>query len=213
MTNSDDQKKGCLPTFLRGFGAKPKAEKESAQKYPYLLKDYFLSPTELDFYLLLRYLVPGKTVIRIKPRLADIFKIDRNVIPYTSESRIYFNKISQRHVDFLLCHGESLDPMVGVELDQANQQDSEEVIHDEFVDSVFEAANLPLVHIQAQEEYSQGKIARQLSPFWESPDPPNCPKCDRPMLIRTAKSGEHEGKKFYVCPDTKNCRTYFAAEN
>ncbi|MBL7163709.1 MAG: DUF2726 domain-containing protein [Anaerolineales bacterium] len=216
MTTSKDQNQGCLTAILQVFGRKPKPEKakhgkSKPQKCPYQLKETFLSYAELVFYKQLSLAVPPNVAILIKTRLADIFKIDRSIVPYSSESRLYFNKISQKHVDFLLCHADTMNPLVGIELDDSSHQKPDRVSRDELVDNIFEAANLPLVRIQVQSTYDKGEIARLLSPFWESSTPPNCPKCDQPMLIRTAKSGEHQGVKFYVCPDTKNCRTYFPA--
>lgn len=39
-----------------------------------------------------------------------------------------------------------------------------------------------------------------------------CPKCGVPMEIRVAPSGEHRGKKFYVCPNYKQCQQVFLVE-
>jgi hypothetical protein len=37
--------------------------------------------------------------------------------------------------------------------------------------------------------------------------PPACPKCGRPMVLRTVqKDGPHKGKKFWGCPDFPRCR-------
>ena len=33
-----------------------------------------------------------------------------------------------------------------------------------------------------------------------------CPKCGIPMVMKTAKQGEHQGKRFYVCPNYKQCQ-------
>ena len=213
MATSKDQNQGCLSAILQPFRREPKAEKAKPQKYPYQLREALLSAGELAFYEQLSLVAPQNIVILIKPRLADVFKVDRTVVPYSSESRLYFNRISQRHVDFLLCYAGTVKPLVGIELDDASHQAPDRQARDELVNQIFEAANLPLVRIQAAEQnaYDQEEITRSLSPFWGSPTPPNCPKCDQPMLIRTAKSGEHQGKKFYVCPDVNNCRTYFQA--
>jgi len=217
MTTSNNENQGCLAAIFQGSRRKSddsKAEhapSTALQKFPYKLRDKFLSPAEFGFYKVLSSAIPSDIAILAKTRLADIVKVDRTITPYSSEARLYFNKVVQKHVDFLICQADTLKPLAGIELDDTSHQEPERVSRDELVDNVFEAANLPLVRIQVQEKYDQGEITRLLSPFWGPSASPNCPKCDQPMLIRTAKSGEHQGKKFYVCPDTKNCRTYFPA--
>ncbi|WP_075063682.1 heavy metal-binding domain-containing protein [Ornatilinea apprima] len=39
-----------------------------------------------------------------------------------------------------------------------------------------------------------------------------CPKCHVPMIIQTATNGENQGKKFYVCPNYKQCQQFFPVE-
>jgi len=215
MATSNNQNKGCLAAIFRVFGRNgdtsraDAASPQTLQKYPYQLKEPFLSPAEVEFYKVLSSVIPTDVAILAKTRLANIIKVDRTIVPYSSEARLYFNKIVQKHVDFLLCQAETLNPLVGVELDNSSHQEPERANRDDLVDNIFEAANLPLVRIQVQEKYDQEAIAHLLIPFWGSTASPSCPKCDQTMLIRTAKSGEHQGKKFFVCPDTKNCRTYF----
>jgi ribosomal protein L32 len=59
------------------------------------------------------------------------------------------------------------------------------------------------------------KLARELNPVKPSVANPThipnklCPKCGVPMEIRVANSGEHQGKKFYVCPNYKQCQQVF----
>ncbi len=215
MTKTNDQNQGCLAAIFQIFKRNPEViepEKDQPlQKYPYQLRESFLSPAEFAFYKVLASAIPANAVILSKTRMADIIKVDRTIVPYSSEARLYFNQIVQKHIDFLVCQRETLNPLVGIELDDTNHSEPDKLHRDDFVDNAFEAANLPLVRVQALEAYDEGEVTRILSPYWGLESAPHCPKCDRPMLIRTAKSGEHEGKKFYVCPDTKNCRTYFPA--
>lgn len=39
-----------------------------------------------------------------------------------------------------------------------------------------------------------------------------CPKCHLPMIIQTSTKGVNQGKKFYVCPNYKQCHQFFPAE-
>ena len=204
MANSQKQNQGRLSGIFQGFRQKPAessvegARPQTKQKYPYQLKTPFLSPAELEFYKVLKSVVPSEAVIQAKTRLADVIKVDRTIAPYSSEASIYYNKIAKKRVDFLLCNRAILNPLVAIELYDPSHQRSDQEERDEFVNNIFEAANLPLVRIQVQETYAQEEITHLLSPFWVSSTPSHCPKCDKPLLIRTAKSGEHEGKKFFI---------------
>ena len=174
-----------------------------------MLRETIVSPAELAFHKVLKIIIPPDADILVKPRLADVFKVDRIAIPYPSEARLYFKNIAQMHVDFLLCHVDEMLPLLGVELSDPSQEQPELLARNELMDNVFEAANLPLVRFPAQASYDQKELIRILNPLWQSHLPPNCPKCDQPMLIRSVKTGEDAGKQFYVCPDYQNCRTYF----
>jgi len=48
--------------------------------------------------------------------------------------------------------------------------------------------------------------SQSLSQTLQSPSAKLCPKCSVPMEIRVANKGEHQGKKFYVCPNYKECQ-------
>jgi len=185
------------------------SENGKLQKYPYQLRETILSPAELAFHKTLMAIIPSEAAILIKPRLADIFSIDRIAIPYPSEARLYYRKIAQMHVDFFLCQIDGMLPLLGIELSEATDEQPELLARDELIDNVFEAANLPLVRFKAQLSYDQKELIKILNPLWQSHLPPNCPKCDRPMLIRSVKVGQDRGKQFYVCPDYQNCGSYF----
>jgi len=114
MTTKTEQKPGCLDTILRFFRGSA-AEGTADESLPYRLRDDFLSPAELSFYRVLATLIANRVVIFTKVRLADIFFVAR---PH--ENRSYFGRISQRHVDFLLCEPNTAKPIVGIELDDSS---------------------------------------------------------------------------------------------
>ena len=43
-------------------------------------------------------------------------------------------------------------------------------------------------------------------PTGDQGDPPICPKCGIPMLLRKVGQGEHKGKQFYGCQNFPRCR-------
>ena len=59
----------------------------------------------------------------------------------------YFNKIKAKHTDFVLCDPDTLEILCGVELDDPSHDRPERIERDEFVDHVYEAAGIPLIHV------------------------------------------------------------------
>ncbi len=214
---ADNEPKGCLAAILRLFGielggsvtAKP-------EELPYRLRDDFLSPAELSFYRVLRLAVKEQVVICPKVNLSDLFFVTR-----PNGNQKYRNKIDRKHVDFVLCHVDTMRPLLGIELDDAGHQRADRVERDQFVDQVFQAAGLPLVRVPAKVGYDPKAIAAQLAPHLGGPpavattsspsltqanQPPICQKCGVPMVQRVASKGEHKGRQFWGCPNFPRCR-------
>lgn len=208
---------GCLSIFfpfLKLF-AKNSAEKEV---FPYAKRDDFLSPAELSFYKVLRQAVGEEIMICPKVGLKDIFFVkskDR------STYMTYHNKIDRKHVDFLLCRFDTLEPICGIELDDSSHQKQSRVERDSFVDEVFNIAQLPLLRVKHKRSYVLTDIKEKLYPILNVEDSsrnnarkenvdqegiPLCPKCGIPMVKRTVSRGENKGKEFYGCSNFPKCR-------
>lgn len=210
------EKQGCLSILLPFLRRKAQSE----EILPYRLRDDFLSPAEFSFYKVLTSTLGSRFVVQSKVRLADIFFVAR-----PNENVAYFNKIAQRHLDFLVCDTATMKPLLGIELDDASHRRDSRQERDEFVERVFQAAKLPLLRFPVQREYNAREIATQIAPFLKntaaSPDVsepasttaapsdnvvPLCPKCGIPMVLRTVTQGEHKGKQFYGCTNYPRCR-------
>lgn len=221
---------GCLAAILGLFGIRLGESKAESDSLPYRLRDDFLSPAELSFYGVLRMAVGQRAVICPKVNLGDLFFVARS-----GESQRYRSKIDRKHVDFLLCAPGTMKPLCGVELDDSSHERPDRQDRDRFVDRVFNAAGLALVHVPARSSYSPQELqtileqhlvgtsparpareappepspAAQFSPRSATPrtgGSPTCPKCGVPMVLRTVKSGPHEGKSFFGCPNYPRCR-------
>jgi hypothetical protein len=99
-----------------------------------------------------------KVKVLAKVRLADIFSVGRRGRKHNWRD---FSRISQKHVDFLLVDAVSLEPVMGVELDDSSHLSSKGRKRDRFVNSVFKDAGLPLHHIRASGRYDP-QIIRQM---------------------------------------------------
>lgn len=220
--SSNAEKPGCLSILLPFL--RPKGE-SATEVFPYRLRDDFLSPTEFSFFKVLSSILGARFVVQSKVRLADIF-----FVPRPNENVVYFNKIAQRHLDFLVCDAVTMKPLLGIELDDTTHQRGRRQERDEFVAKVFQAAGLPLLRFPAQREYNPREVAAQIAPVLKSRIAPSgesqaatapatvsdstvpgtgapmCPKCGVPMVLRTVTQGEHKGKQFYGCVNFPRCR-------
>ncbi|MBZ0315258.1 MAG: DUF2726 domain-containing protein [Anaerolineae bacterium] len=244
---SSENKFGLLRRVLRAIGLSQQAADDAVNfildllggegkgddstrspEFPYHLRDQFLSPAELSFFEVLRTVVGNRVVLCTKVGLSDVFWVKQDD---ASKFRIYTNKIDRKHVDFLLCNPLTMRPLVGIELDDKSHQRQDRQERDAFVDQVFKAARLPLLHVPAKRGYVVAELAEQLAPYLgttsETPKPvtipakaatlpapaqqiaqsPRCPKCGGEMVLRTAKSGANAGNRFWGCSNYPDCRS------
>lgn len=191
-----------------------KEEKSSEIEYPYHQVDEFISPAELNFFFNLKSVVGDSAQVFSKVNLSDLFYAKTGDF---GKNRSYNNRIDRKHVDFLLCDPKTLKPILGIELDDKSHQRADRQERDVFVNHVFEAANLPLMHVSVQRGYSQSELKSKLSAYLsdkqiknEQPEQekeifPRCPKCGSEMVLRTAKRGDNQGGKFWGCSKYPKC--------
>jgi hypothetical protein len=220
QTNQD-----LLSSFLQWLGFV--AKQETAESLPYQVKDDFLTAAEGAFYRVLKPAAGDELIVCPKVRLADIF--------FSTHSEYYhwFNKIAKKHVDFLLCNAATLRPVLGVELDDASHLRSDRVERDRFVEQVFRGAGLPLLRVPVRRNYDSAQLGAMIrqailtrvvpptplriqesAPLYRAaPNPldtvkaaPWCPKCEIPMVVRTAQRGDNKGQQFYGCTNYPRCR-------
>lgn len=125
---------------------------------PFRVRDDFLSPAELSFYKVLVSIAETRLVIQSKVRLADIFFVSR-----PNENKAYFGKVSQKHLDFLVCDPVTMKPLFGIELDDASHKRSDRQTRDAFVNDVFHVANLPLLRFPVQRSYNRDEIINKIA--------------------------------------------------
>lgn len=122
--------------------------------FPYGLRDDFLSAAELSFFLVLKGVLPPERALMAKVNLADLFFIRP---PHLNKAAK--NRIDRKHVDFLICNAKTMMPVLGVELDDASHQQKDRMERDDFVDRVFAAAGLPILHVKAARAYQPEVLA------------------------------------------------------
>lgn len=132
----------------------------NAEPLPYRLRDDFLSPAERHFYRVLQEATSDWVILHTKVNLGDLF------YPATrdrSKWQIYRNKIDRKHVDYLLIDLQTLQPILGVELDDKSHKRPDRQDRDQFVDAVFAAAALPIIHVPVAKGYDRERLRQFLA--------------------------------------------------
>ena len=144
-----------------------------APVFPYRTRDDFLSPSERNFYQVLKSVAGSRLLICPKVSLSDLFYVKSRD---PREYRVYTNKIDRKHVDFLLCNPETLIPVAGIELDDKSHERADRKQRDDFVEGVFAAAKLALLRVRVQRGYQPQELAALLGPLLSSsPDETEMP--------------------------------------
>lgn len=207
MSKSSSNKPGCLGLLIQLLGFAPSSS--DAGLLPFRLRDDFLSPAEISFYHILLSAAGDRFTVCPKVNLNDIFFVSR-----PDKNQTARNRISRKHVDFLLCDSRSMRPCMGVELDDSSHAREDRQTRDALVQQVFDAAGLPLLRFPAQRSYNTSEVASRLfSVFDQDAVPPSlqvsldatatplCPKCGIALVIRSGSHG-----RFYGCSNFPKCR-------
>lgn len=116
-----------------------------------------LTPSEATFHSLLSSMSQNRCQILCKPRLADVFQ---------HHDLTGFNKVSQKHIDFLICRNDDWMPMLGIELDDDSHERKERKTRDMFVNSLFASVGLPLIRIHVREIDQIETLVQNLTRAW-----------------------------------------------
>lgn len=157
------ERAGCMNVLLRLIGLAPPYPKPEEIRLPFRLRDSLLTPAELNFYRVLASVVGTRAAICPKVRLTDLFAVE---LP--SHNKGASNRISQKHVDFVLCDPTTFHFLCGVELDDSSHSRGRRMERDELVDGVFTAAGLPLFHILAKSSYSPADLRGLFDPVFNA---------------------------------------------
>ncbi len=123
----------------------------------YYVREHFLSPAEQAFFRTLKVVVGTRFTILAKVRLADIFEVEDQAHNIDA-----LKSIADKQVDFLLTDPQSLEPVLGLELDEATSVFFDEGLRDEFIEAVFRGAGMPLLGVPVQLKYDPRKMAQQV---------------------------------------------------
>lgn len=125
-------------------------------RLPYRARRTFFNWSESAFYAALVTAVAGRYIIFAKVRLLDVCEdLERGELAA-------FNRISSKHLDFLLCDPVTYRPRAGIELDGSSHWRSDRMARDAFVDEVFRGMNVPLIHFHVERTFLPQQIAERI---------------------------------------------------
>jgi len=124
------------------------------KRMPYVARERLVTKAELRFYKSLQKAVLDDWEIFAMVRIADILRVEQGI----KNRRGWLNKILAKHVDFVLCDPNSLEIVMGIELDDSSHQRADRIERDRFVDRAFESAGIPLLRIPVQSKYLSREI-------------------------------------------------------
>ena len=88
------------------------------RRLPYVPRERLVTKAELRFYKSLRKAVLDDWEIFAMVRIADMLRVEKGV----KNRRGWLNKILAKHIDFVLCDPNSLEIVMGIELDDSSHQ-------------------------------------------------------------------------------------------
>lgn len=128
--------------------------------YPYHRRNTLLTKPESQFYKVLVEAVSGDALIFAKPRIADVLAV--NSMKDKKHWQRSFNRIAQKHVDFVLCDKDSQAFICAIELNDRSHERPDRKRRDVFVVNAFKRAKLPLIMQLTQNDYSSTELRHKL---------------------------------------------------
>jgi very-short-patch-repair endonuclease len=135
-----------------------KGQPEQAADFPYERRK-FLTAAERSLFGVLEQAVQADYYIFAKVRVADLLSVKKG----TEKRQGHQNRVTSKHIDFVLCDRTAMSPVLAIELDDSSHEAAERQKRDSFLDSAFAAAELPLLHVKARRWYDVSEVAKEIA--------------------------------------------------
>lgn len=141
----------------------------TSKEMSYEVREELFSAAERSFFGVLEQAVEGQYRILGKVRLGDLIQPAKGYS--RSQCTGAWNRINQKHVDFVLCQPETLKPVVAVELDDSSHQRKDRSERDDFVDQALASAGVSMVRFAVRNGYAVAEVKAALSSEVDDRDP------------------------------------------
>ncbi|MGI6344164.1 MAG: DUF2726 domain-containing protein [Bacillota bacterium] len=120
------------------------------ERLPYRKKDYLFTAAERSFFEVLSLVLKDEDVhIFAKVRMGDLLYLPRG----TSGRQSHWNRIQSKHVDFVICDKEKIQPLVVIELDDSSHNRVARARRDRFIEQAYSDAGLTLLRFPVKRAY------------------------------------------------------------
>jgi hypothetical protein len=136
---------------------------KNKKKLPYERNKSIFNKSEAAFFAALRDTVQNRFLIAPKIGLKDFLSVTKG----TPDRQTHFNRIAQKHIDFLLFSPDSNAPVCAIEIDGPSHGSERTKERDAFVQQVYNHAGLPLLRFPAKTAYTKAEITEKLTALSE----------------------------------------------
>jgi len=152
-----------LPRLKAGGPSEPAVEEGAgvADVGLYVRRPYLLTPSEYSYYKVLHQVLPADRIVLVKVRLADLFDVKDGLERGPRQTAL--NRITRKHLDFVVCDRATCVPVLAIELDDASHGRADRQTRDLFVDGLCRASGLPLVRQPARRGYTMDEVRAALA--------------------------------------------------
>ena len=127
-------------------------------EHAYQMIPSLLTATERNFFAYLAHAVAGELHIFSKVRLADLVEVRSDAKGKLGHLR----RITQKHVDFVLCTPDTMRPLLVIELDDSSHERPEAQERDRVKNAALQSAGLPILRVPAQQSYDATLLAQMI---------------------------------------------------
>ncbi len=164
---------------FRAWMLKLESSSTKTSSFYYKRKQFFFTRSENDFFGLLERTLKGRNVMVFPHvRVADVLET-------SSGGLAGFNRISQKHVDYLLVSLPNFQPVMAIELDGKSHGSQKQQQRDAVKDQAFKSAGVPLVRVPVSRNLSDVMLLSMLEPHFKPVSVQTASK-SRTIGLRTA---------------------------
>jgi hypothetical protein len=128
-----------------------------------MVNKFFITQAERAFFLVLQTVVAGRAHIFCQVSLRQLL-----FMPGSNQSnpgrQSWQNRVAAKSIDFLLCDARTFQPLLAIELDDSSHAQPRRQTRDEQVDTLLEAAQLPLIRVLASRQYDVQELRTTILP-------------------------------------------------
>ena len=146
---------------------RPSPDRAVASEMPYRRRTALLSAGERVLYRALQQAVGDDVTVFAKVRLSDLVDVPLDA----SQWRRWHARITQKHVDFVLCAGPEVTPFLILEVDDRSRPAPDRVARDAFVEAALARAGWPVERIKGETAYDLPDLAARVHRHRMAVDP------------------------------------------